>query len=94
MSSWDVLSIPASAVPPALRLDLFSDASFVIDLATWQRRGPGEIVWQGRVRDRTDSQVTFVSVAGVVAGTVRVVGNQAFEVRLAAGSSYHRRRNR
>jgi sugar lactone lactonase YvrE len=79
-------AVSATAVPPALRLDLFPDATYVVDLRSWQRRAPGEMVWHGLVRGRADSQVTFVSVAGIVAGSIRL-GARTFEV-MPAGANY------
>ena len=77
----------ASEVPGALSLDPFPGVSLIIDRSDWERTGPDRIAWHGRVRGRPDSQVTFVSVPGAVAGTVRV-GNQVYDLRPSAGSNY------
>jgi Metallo-peptidase family M12B Reprolysin-like len=71
-------------LPRRLTLGLFPDASYIAELDRWERHGAGRIAWHGRLSGHPGSQVTFVSVDGAVAATVRV-GARVFEIRPSEG---------
>lgn len=67
---------PASA-PTSLLLNLFPDATFVVERDSVQPTSSGRgVIWTGHLQGRADSAVTLVAEGGVLAGTVSGSGHE------------------